>query len=152
MALDTELYPRTIYLPVGHRQQNLRRISVVDIHPDDATRTLVLVHGYGGSAAQWLYQLQLFGQTMRVVAPDMRGHGLSDDPAELPCTMDELVNDLELTLDRLNVSRPFYLLAHSFGGAIAIEYALRHPDDVRALVLIGVPSRFIVREIGSRLM
>src|SRR5260370_22476242 len=45
-------------------------------------------------------------QTMRVVAPDMRGHGLSDDPEELACTMDSLVDDLELVLDRLDVQRP----------------------------------------------
>src|SRR5579864_2270685 len=138
MALDIELYRRTIYLPVGHRQQNLRRISVVDIHPDDATRTLVLVHGYGGSATQWLYQLRFFGQTMRVIAPDMRGHGLSDDPEELPLSLESLVDDLELVLDRMDVRVPFTLLAHSFGGAIATEYALRRPEYTSALVLVGV--------------
>lgn len=152
MALDIELYRRTIYVPVGHRQQNLRRISVVDIHPDDATRTLVLVHGYGGSATQWLYQLRFFGQTMRVIAPDMRGHGLSDDPEELACTMDSLVDDLELVLDRLDVQRPFYLIAHSFGGAIATEYTLHHPESVSGLVLVGVPTRFILLKIVQRLM
>lgn len=152
MPLDIELYRRTLFVPVGRAKQKLRRISVIDMQPDDAKVTLVMVHGYGGGVTQWLYQLQLFGQTMRVVAPDMRGHGLSDDPPELPCTMDELVNDLELTLDRLQVARPFYLLAHSFGGAIATEYTLRHPDDVRGMVLIGVPSRFILRDIVRRLM
>ena len=152
MPLDIELYRRTLFVPVGRDKQKLRRISVIDMQPDDAKVTLVMVHGYGGGVTQWLYQLQLFGQTMRVVAPDMRGHGLSDDPPELPCTMDELVNDLELTLDRLQVARPFYLLAHSFGGAIATEYTLRHPDDVRGMVLIGVPSRFILRDIVRRLM
>jgi long-chain acyl-CoA synthetase len=152
MPLDIELYRRTLYVPLGRDKQKLRRISVIDMQPDDAKVTLVMVHGFGGSATQWLYQLQFFGQTMRVVAPDMRGHGLSDDPAQLPCTMKELVDDFELTLERLNVSRPFYLLAHSFGGAIATEYTLRHPEDVRGLVLIGVPSRFIVREIVRRLM
>ena len=152
MPLDIELYRRTLFVPVGQDKQKLRRISVIDMQPDDAKVTLVMAHGFGGSATQWLYQLQLFGQTMRVVAPDMRGHGLSDDPAELPSTMDELVNDFELTLERLNVSRPFYLLAHSFGGAIATEYILRHPENVRGLVLIGVPSRFIVREIVRSLM
>ncbi|TMD46173.1 MAG: alpha/beta fold hydrolase, partial [Chloroflexi bacterium] len=147
-----ELYRHTIYAPFGRQREKLRRISAVDIEPDDATHTLVFVHGYGGSAAQWLYQLQFFGQTMRVVAPDLRGHGLSDDPVELPCAMENLVDDLELVLERLGVSRPFYLIAHSFGGAVATEYALRHPEDIRGLVMIGVPSRFIVREIVRRLL
>ncbi|HXL37189.1 MAG TPA: alpha/beta fold hydrolase [Ktedonobacteraceae bacterium] len=152
MALDIELYRRTLYTSVDRHAQKLRRISVIDIHPEGATRTLVLVHGYGGSATQWLYQLQFFGQIMRVIAPDMRGHGMSDDPENLPYTMKGLVDDLELVLDRLEVQRPFYLLAHSFGGAISTEYALRHPEEVSGLVLIGVPTRFILRAIVERLM
>ena len=152
MALDIELYRRTIYTSVDRHAQKLRRISVIDIHPEGATRTLVLVHGYGGSATQWLYQLQFFGQTVRVIAPDMRGHGMSDDPENLPYSMKGLVDDLELVLDRLEVQRPFYLLAHSFGGAISTEYALRHPEEVSGLVLIGVPTRFILRAIVERLM
>jgi long-chain acyl-CoA synthetase len=152
MALDIELYRRTIYTSVDRHAQKLRRISVIDIHPEGATRTLVLVHGYGGSATQWLYQLQFFGQTVRVVAPDMRGHGMSDDPENLAYTMNGLVDDLELVLDRLEVQRPFYLIAHSFGGAISTEYALRHPEEVSGLVLVGVPTRFILRAAVERLM
>src|SRR5438270_3382556 len=152
MALDIELYRRTIYTSADRHAQKLRRIGVIDIHPEGAMRTLVLVHGYGGSATQWLYQLRYFGQTMRVSAPDMRGHGLSDDPEELPLSLDRLVDDLELVLDRLDVGTPFILLAHSFGGAIATEYTLRHPEHISALVLIGVPTRFIVRPILSRLI
>jgi long-chain acyl-CoA synthetase len=152
MALDIELYRRTIYTSFDHHAQKLRRISVIDIHPEGATSTLVLVHGYGGGANQWLYQLQFFGQTVRVIAPDMRGHGMSDDPENLPYTMQGLVDDLELVLDRLDVQRPFYLLAHSFGGAISTEYALRHPEEVSGLVLIGVPTRFKLRAVVERLM
>ncbi|HEV2581255.1 MAG TPA: alpha/beta fold hydrolase [Ktedonobacteraceae bacterium] len=152
MSLDIELYRRTLMMPFGRQGQQLRRISVIDLQPEDAELTLVMVHGYGGSATQWQYQLQSFGQTMRVVAYDLRGHGFSDDPADLPCTMESLVDDLEAVIERLNVPQPFYLLAHSFGGAIATEYALRHPEHVRGLVLIGVPSRFIVRDIVRRLM
>ncbi len=152
MALDIELYRRTIDAPIGGHAQKLRRISAIDIQPEGASRTLVLVHGYGGSAAQWLYQLQFFGQTMRTVAPDLRGHGLSDDPEGLSYTMDGLVDDLETVLDRLEVQRPFYLIAHSFGGAISTEYALRHPEDVSGLVLIGVPTRFILRAGVEQLM
>jgi long-chain acyl-CoA synthetase len=139
-------------IPYGRQGQQLRRISIIDMQPEDAHLTLVMVHGYGGSVTQWQYQLSSFGQTMRVVAPDLRGHGFSDDPDDLPCTMETLVDDLEAVIERLDVPHPFYLLAHSFGGAVATEYALRHPDHVSGLVLIGVPSRFIVRDIVRRLM
>lgn len=152
MPFDVELYRRTVYAPVGTPREKLRCLSVIDIHPDGATRTLVFVHGYGGRVLQWMYQLRFFGQYTRVIAPDLRGHGLSDDPEELPARMDGLVDDLELVLERLQVQRPFSLIAHSFGGAVATEYALRHPEDVRDLVLIGVPTRFIIRPMLRRLM
>ncbi len=152
MALDIEMYRRTVYVPLGHVGKKIRRISAIDIHPEGATRTLVFVHGYGGDAAQWLYQLRYFGQTVRVVAPDLRGHGLSDDPESLPYTMDGLVDDLEMVLSKLDIQMPFSLIAHSFGGAVATEYTLRNPDNISKLVLIGVPTRFIVRPVLRRLM
>lgn len=152
MALDVELYRRTVYAPAGPKSSRLRRISAIDIDPEGATQTLVMVHGYGGRALQWLYQLRAFGPSMRVVAPDLRGHGGSDDPDGLPADTDALVNDLEIVLDALGVRRPFALLAHSFGGAIAVEYALRRPEQVSHLVLIGVPSRFILRPGVRQLM
>src|SRR5947209_1510279 len=116
MPLDIELYRRTLMVPFGRQGQKLRRISVIDMQPEEVGTqpTLVLVHGYGGSATQWKFQLQAFGQTMRVVAPDLRGHGLSDDPADLRCDMESLVDDLELVIEHLgllhSMSRPFYLL------------------------------------------
>lgn len=154
MALDIELYRRTLYLPAGHqtKTQELRQVSVIDIEPEGTTRTLVFIHGYGGSAEQWLYQLRFFGQKVRVIAPDLRGHGLTEDPKGLPYSMNGLVDDLEAVLNALAAQRPFDLIAHSFGGAVATEYALRHPEDVRKLVLIGVPTRFIVHPTLRRLI
>ncbi len=152
MALDVELYRRTIYTPTSRKGQVPHRISVIDIAPEGATHTLVLIHGYGGNALQWLYQLRFFGQRFRVIAPELRGHGLSDDPVGLSYTMADLVDDLETVLDFLQVQRPFSIIAHSFGGAIATEYVLLHPDDLTNLTLIGVPSRFVLRPFIHTLM
>ena len=152
MTLDIEMYRRTVYVSQDRAGKKLHRISVIDIQPEGATRTFVFVHGYGGDAGQWLYQLRFFGQMVRVVAPDLRGHGLSDDPESVPYTMEGLVDDLEIVLDKLDIHEPFSLISHSFGGAVATEYTLRHPDLVSKLVLIGVPTRFIVRPILRRLM
>lgn len=151
MALDVELYRRTLYIPDAKGRQ-LRRVSVIDVHPEQAAHTLVFVHGYGGDAMQWLYQLRFFAQHVRVIAPDLRGHGLSDDSDTLPYTMSGLVDDLEQVLAALEVQHPFTLIAHSFGGAVAGEYVLRHPEHVERLILIGVPTRFMIRPILRRLM
>ncbi|HEX9036938.1 MAG TPA: alpha/beta fold hydrolase [Ktedonobacterales bacterium] len=155
MALDVELYRRVVYTPrggVGARAKELRRISVIDIAPESARRTLVFLHGFGGRAPQWVNQLRYFARDARVIAPDLRGHGLSDDPAGQPLDMDALVNDLRLVLDALGVTEPFTLLAHSFGGAVAVEFALREPERVGQLALIGVPSHFTIRPGLRRLM
>src|SRR5207247_11300976 len=121
IPLDLELYRRTLYLPVSGSSQKLRRISVIDIQPEHATGTVVLVHGYGGSALQWLYQIRFFSQTMRVIAPDVRGHGLTDDPTSLPYTINCLLENLETVPQSLHAQHSFSLIAHSFGGAIATE-------------------------------
>ncbi|HEX6506826.1 MAG TPA: alpha/beta fold hydrolase [Chloroflexota bacterium] len=152
MALDIELYRRTVYVPARRGTEGLRRISVIDIHPEGATQTLLFVHGFGGNVSQWLYQLRFFGQSMHLIAPNLRGHGLSDDPAGLAYTMDSFVYDLEMVLEALQVQDPVHLIAHSFGGAIATEYVVRHPEKVRSLVLIGVTTHFTTIPLLGRLL
>lgn len=66
--------------------------------------------------------------------------------------MDGLVADLALLLERLQVQQPFSLIAHSFGGAVATEYAVRYPEQVLHLVLVGVPTRFLIRPLLRCLM
>src|SRR5947209_267343 len=152
MALDIELYRRNVYVPARRGTLSLRRISVIDIHPEGATQTLVFVHGFGGNVSQWLYQLRFFGQSLHVIAPNLRGHGLSEDPAGLAYTMESFVYDLEAVLEALQVQEPVHLIAHSFGGAIATEYVVRHPENVRSLVLIGVATHFTMIPLLGRLL
>jgi long-chain acyl-CoA synthetase len=152
MALDIELYRRTVYVPARRGTDSLRRISVIDIHPEGATQTLLFVHGFGGNVSQWLYQLRFFGQRLHLIAPNLRGHGLSDDPAGLAYTMESFVHDLEVVLEALQVQEPVHLIAHSFGGAIATEYVIRHPEKVRSLVLIGVTTHFTMIPLLGRLL
>jgi pimeloyl-ACP methyl ester carboxylesterase len=73
MELDLELYRREVCVSVDP----LVRLSVIDIAPDHAQRTLVFVHGFAGEAMQWRYQLGHFAIANRVIAVDLRGHGRS---------------------------------------------------------------------------
>jgi pimeloyl-ACP methyl ester carboxylesterase/DNA-binding CsgD family transcriptional regulator len=79
---------------------------------------------------------------------DPRGCGLSDwDVTDI--SFDAWVGDLEAVVDAAGLER-FALLGHSQGGAIAVEYAVRHPERVTQLVLLGSYARGAMkRELPS---
>jgi pimeloyl-ACP methyl ester carboxylesterase/DNA-binding CsgD family transcriptional regulator len=87
----------------------------------------------------WRPYLHELSRTHALYRHDMRGFGLSDsDPAEQ--SLDAWVRDLEAVVDAAGLERfPLFGMCH--GGAIAIEYAARHPDRVSQLVLFGAYAR-----------
>ena len=95
-------------------------LSVVDIWPEGAEKTIVFVHGYAGCAETWEYQINHFARQYRVVAPDLRGHGQSDAPFT-EYTMAELVDDIDAITDHLGLPGRFVLAGHSFGGSICVD-------------------------------
>jgi long-chain acyl-CoA synthetase len=137
MHVDVELYRRDITIESADRF----RLSVIDIAPEKHTQTLVLLHGFVGNARQWSYQLRDFSDHYRVIAPDLRGHGDSE-AGEGHFSINDQLRDLEELLDRLDVKEPAVLCGHSFGGALAIEFALAHPERVDRLVLIATAGVF----------
>jgi long-chain acyl-CoA synthetase len=137
MDVDLELYRREVHVSI----QPLVRLSAIDISPDRPQRTFVFIHGFGGQATQWVYQLRQFSLENRVIALDLRGHGRSDKPNE-GYDMPQLQADLEAALRLLDVQDKFVLVGHSFGGALVAEYALQHPQQVEGLVLIATTGSY----------
>ncbi len=137
MDIDLDLYRHEVRVSTTP----LVRLSAIDISPDHPQRTFVFIHGFGGQAQQWHYQLQAFSLENRVIALDLRGHGLSDQPAS-GYDMPQLVQDLETALTLLKVKGKIVLVGHSFGGAVATEYALKHPDRVERLVIMATAGEF----------
>ncbi len=137
MELDLELYRREVRVSTAP----LVRLSAIDIAPEHAHHTLVFVHGFAGQATQWRYQLGHFAAANRVIAIDFRGHGRSETAVGL-YTMDEIQCDLAQALTILEVQPGFVLVGHSFGGAIATEYAVAHAQNVAQLILIATAGEF----------
>jgi pimeloyl-ACP methyl ester carboxylesterase len=135
--LDLDLYRKDIIVS----KDPLVRLSVIDAGRSLSERTLFFIHGFGGNALQWRKQLTEFADKDRVVALDLRGHGLSDRPIS-SYSMDELLHDVELVVAGLNLPSKFVLLGHSFGAAIAASYAEKHLDRVERLVLISAAAEY----------
>jgi long-chain acyl-CoA synthetase len=147
MPADLEFYRREVRIA----PQPQLRLSTIDIAPEVAQRTLVFVHGFGGQAVQWKYQCWKFSETCRVIAPDLRGHGRSDKPRD-GYMITDLVADLSRTLDSLGVNTPVVLVGHSFGGAIAAEFARAHPQRVSHLILIATAGEFHLNPLYRALL
>jgi pimeloyl-ACP methyl ester carboxylesterase len=108
--------------------------------PGAAGAPLVLVHGSGGSGAQWPQALRrLPGR--RVLALDLPGHGASPPPPER--SVADLARRVLSLLDALSVPRAV-VAGHSLGGAVALETALAAPERVAGLVLVGTGARLRV--------
>ena len=104
---------------------------------------VLFVHGSGPGVsawANWRLVLPRLATQRRVVAPDMLGFGYTDRPQPADqagvYTMDAWVQQAVDLLDTLDIAQAD-LVGNSFGGALALALAIRHPQRVRRLVLMG---------------
>lgn len=103
-------------------------------HGDGAA--IVCVHGGGSSALMWAGALEELARLGRVIAYDRRGCTRSERPEPYEhTTVAEQADDAAALLDALAAS-PAIVIGRSYGGAVAVDLALRYPDCVRALVLL----------------
>ena len=95
---------------------------------------------------------RLVGLGLRVAIPDHHGHGRSGGKRLRARDLSEFTADLEtLRTLELVAGKPTYLLGHSMGGEIALDYALDHQDVLAALVL-SAPAVLPGDDISPMLM
>ena len=107
------------------------RLSVA-VYNESATKTLVVLHGmrdHGGSF-EWLGPLLA---DFRVIIPDLRGHGLSDQNGVY--TLTHFTADLLQVFDAFQVEQG-YLLGHSLGGHVAARFAALFGHRLIGLILV----------------
>lgn len=99
---------------------------------------LAVLHG-GLGLDHHLYRATMgeLTEEHRVLWYDHRGNGRSGRPPVESITIEQLADDAAALLDTLDMT-PAVVLGHSYGGYVAQELALRHPDAVTALVLVAV--------------
>jgi 2-succinyl-6-hydroxy-2,4-cyclohexadiene-1-carboxylate synthase len=88
---------------------------------------LVLLHGMTGAGTAFDHLRETLGARFRVIAPDLPGHGDSQEATGWEDALEELRDALP--------REPFFLAGYSMGARLALAFALRHPASVRAVVL-----------------
>ena len=97
----------------------------------DGSPMLVLMHGLASNARIWeLVAPHLVAQGFALIAPDARGHGLTDKP-DGEYNMDFFTRDLAALVSAFEIERPI-LVGHSWGAILALDYAVRFQHGPRA--------------------
>lgn len=121
--------------------------TTVHAHVEGAGPDVVLIHGASGNTRDWTFQfVDRIKDRYRVIALDRPGlgwterlpgnSGVGNVDAESPSEQAVL---LKAAADQLDVRNPI-IVGHSYGGAVALAWALEFPDSPAALVLLGAAS------------
>lgn len=106
----------------------------IDYEVDGEGEPIVFLHGFPLSGRLWDPAVQDLRGEFRCIVPDLRGHGRSETSARVD--MARYADDVAALLDSLGETRPAVVVGHSMGGYVAFEFFRRHPQRVRAVVLV----------------
>lgn len=97
---------------------------------------LLILHGWGSNSERWELVAEIISQKgFKVIVPDLPGFGKSD-VLNAPWNLNKYVNFVEEFVKEMNFEE-FYLLGHSFGGALASKIAVKHVQDVKKMFLVS---------------
>lgn len=100
---------------------------------------IIFLHGIGGNAESWIYQLEALSASHRAITLDLPGFGHSAMLPEL--TFPKLAEWLQRFLIEQQLDQPI-LVGNSFGGMMVQEYLARYPNQAKAVVLTGTSPAF----------
>ncbi len=108
----------------------------IDINPE-AEETVLLIHGFGGSATNWTSVMyELADEGFRVVAVDLKGFGLSEKKVDDDFSHKSQAKFLNSFVEKLDLEN-ITVVGHSMGGNIATMYVLEYPERIEKLVLVS---------------
>jgi pimeloyl-ACP methyl ester carboxylesterase len=124
---------RIRYTDTGEPDAKAKAEPDADAKPNAVKPTVVLVHGFASSIEVWATVTPALARTHRVIALDLKGFGWTDRPEGdySPEAQAKLVLHL---LDQRGVSRTA-IVAHSWGGSVALAATLQAPERVTKIAL-----------------
>jgi pimeloyl-ACP methyl ester carboxylesterase len=136
------------------------RLAVYDTGPRSAEHTVVFLHGLCLNQTSWErqinYLLRRYGESVRVISYDHRGHGRSAAAPMGTYRIDQLADDLAQVLVALHVTGSVTLVGHSMGAMAALAYlgrpAAQRPADAHGLVLVAAAAGKLAERGFGRLL
>ncbi|HEV2760336.1 MAG TPA: alpha/beta fold hydrolase [Acidimicrobiales bacterium] len=122
----------------GSRTVNVDGMTMHLLDRGEGIPVILLHGGLATAAMSWTDVMPLLAGRYRVVAPDSRGHGGTDNAAG-HLGYDQMADDVAKLIDVLALDRPV-VVGYSDGAQVALEFGIRHPGTARALVLGGAVS------------
>ena len=111
-------------------------------------KLLVFYHGFPAYWYHWKHQLKTLSKHYRVVALDALGANLSDKPAEVDAyQIGKLAHQLDKVIQELADDRPYVLIGHDWGGALAWAHAQQNPAGLEKLVVLNAPPYNLFLEL-----
>ena len=129
------------------------RVNNVELSFEDngSGKVLLLLHGLGSTKKDWDGQVPFFSKNYRVITLDLRGHGDSTKPKE-DYGVHFMTEDVKAFLDALSITKAT-IAGFSMGGAVAFDFAVKHPDYLDNLVIINSGPDFNnMGQIGEDLL
>jgi pimeloyl-ACP methyl ester carboxylesterase len=116
-----------------------KRVLNTNCLGDKDAESIVFVHGIGGSLSNWVFHYSIFlMRDYRCIAYDLRGHGNSFYPKKGYRLMDH-AEDLE-TIHIENSSKCKKIVAHSYGGNIALKWAMKYGTENDIIIILDTPE------------
>src|SRR6266498_3915711 len=111
-------------------------LAIADGDLPDPRARVVVVHGYAEHLGRYdEFVARLEGRNFECHRFDLRGHGHSGGVRGHVARFDDYVADLRLVVEHVRKDRPLFVVGHSLGGLISLEYVRRHPDGCRGLAV-----------------
>jgi pimeloyl-ACP methyl ester carboxylesterase len=98
-------------------------------------QTVLLIAGWDDGGDKWGAIEPAISERARVCSYSKFGTGMSDPPSSTQ-TFDTEATDLHALLDEAGEPGPYFVLGHSFGGAVAVPFASKYADEVSGLALL----------------
>ena len=117
-------------------------IEIMRSPSSDPSPPVILLHGASGNAETWRTPLEQAWSWADAWCPDLPGRGGSGD--EPLATAEAVADWLAAIANDAPWSSPAIFVGHSYGGAIALSLALRHPELVSGVVMVSSGSRLRV--------